>query len=131
LLEAVLVVPAVRLALWVLPFHLLRQLLQRIERSSRPSCSAAADVTWQVSWSVVTVSRRVPAATCLTQALASQILLWRRGQPSRLHIGVAKDGDRRLIAHAWLESGGQIVVGSRGHDRYTPLRPCPDRLDTY
>jgi len=63
----------------------------------------------------------VPAASCLTQALAAHLLLCRRGLTPQLHIGVAKDQRDRLIAHAWVESEGRIVVGGTDLQRYTPL----------
>jgi hypothetical protein len=72
-------------------------------------------------------SRLVPGATCLTQALAAQILLGQRGYHLQLRIGVAKDGGGRLEAHAWLESQGMVVIGqSADPSRFTPLPP----LDT-
>ncbi len=53
----------------------------------------------------------VPAATCLTQALTAQTVLSRRGHDSRLRIGVAKDTQGNLEAHAWVECDGTVVVG--------------------
>jgi hypothetical protein len=78
---------------------------------------SAQDVTWAVR----RVSRAVPGATCLTQALAAQVLLSRRGYASRLRIGVARAADNGLRAHAWLESDGVVVFGGSGFEAYTPL----------
>ena len=61
--------------------------------------------------SVRRVSRYVPAASCLTQALATQVLLGRRGQVSSLRIGVTRSAEGELKAHAWLESNGEIIIG--------------------
>jgi hypothetical protein len=47
-------------------------------------------------------------------------MLARAGHPSRLHIGVAKAGCK-LDAHAWLESGSQVLLGAAAADRYTQL----------
>lgn len=39
------------------------------------------------------------------------MLLRRVGQDSLLKIGVDKDEGERLIAHAWIEVEGKIVIG--------------------
>jgi hypothetical protein len=47
-----------------------------------------------------------------------------------VRIGVAKAQDGRLEAHAWLESGDQLVLGAKGYERYSPLPPV-DRAATH
>jgi hypothetical protein len=72
-------------------------------------------------WAVETAARHgFPSATCLTQALAVQVLLARRGYPAILHVGVARH-DKELKAHAWVESEGEVVIGGFELERYTPL----------
>lgn len=73
-----------------------------------------------IGWAVATAARRIPAATCLTQALAAQYLLRRRGLEADLRIGVARAAGEPLEAHAWVESRGQVVVGGVARP-YTPL----------
>lgn len=58
------------------------------------------------------VSRYVPGATCLTQALAAHVLINLSGHSSKLQIGVVKEDDGELKAHAWLESCGKVIVGN-------------------
>jgi len=57
------------------------------------------------------VSRFVPFATCLPQALAAMFLIRSRGQYSDLKIGVAKGEGKDFRAHAWLETNGRIIIG--------------------
>ena len=64
-----------------------------------------------VSWGVSAASRYVPAATCLTQALAGQHLLAKLGKTSIVRIGVERDTGSELKAHAWLISGDHVVLG--------------------
>lgn len=57
-------------------------------------------------------ARIVPwQATCLVQAIAARHWLDRLGIPSAVSIGVRKDGERAIAAHAWVKAGGIIVVG--------------------
>ncbi len=75
----------------------------------RPSASTAnlhANV-----WAVQAVSRRIPAATCLTQAIAARLLLLGSGHDTELCIGVARDATGSFRAHAWLEREGRIIIG--------------------
>ncbi len=89
LLRAVALVCAVRLALWMVPFAKLRQGVAALARPhSRRESGYSVD---QLSWAVRAVSRYVPRATCLTQALVLHILLRREGLPSRIQVGVSKD----------------------------------------
>jgi hypothetical protein len=67
-------------------------------------------------WAVQAVSRRMPAATCLVQALALQALLEHAGRDCRIEIGVARAGS--FEAHAWVVCGTEIVLGGRAVSRY-------------
>jgi len=117
LAEAALAVVLVRLGLWLLPFRLLRRGIDRL--STRHASTHFSPE--RIAWAVAVVSSYIPAATCLTQALAAQALLSRRGVSARLRIGVAKDPQGQFVAHAWLEHAGQIVVGGAISDRYRAL----------
>jgi hypothetical protein len=76
----------------------------------------------QVVWAVTVGSRYVPAATCLTQALVTQVLLSRRGHPASMRIGVARSEAGEFQAHAWVECRGRVVIGgAQAPLRFTPL----------
>ena len=64
-------------------------------------------------------------STCLTRALACRLMLARRGEPSVVRLGVAKDGDA-FAAHAWLESGAEILTGADGHERFAVIASFVD-----
>ena len=78
----------------------------------------------RLGYLVERVSRSVPGATCLTQALALKWMLTRRRVTCQLRIGVAKDADDAFKAHAWLESASQRVLigGSTSPGTYRPLK---------
>jgi hypothetical protein len=117
LAEAALAVLVVRVGLWLVSFRRLCSWLDRLS-------------TWQarthfpperIAWAVIGVSYYIPAASCLTQALAAKALLARRGVAARLRIGVAKDAQQTLAAHAWLEVAGHALIGGAILQEYTPL----------
>lgn len=109
---------SVRLALWLLPFSKLRRTVVFLTQIRfQPANRHSAD---QLSWAVRAVSRYVPHATCLTQALTLHILLRREGWPSRIRIGVSKDTGH-FESHAWVESQNRVVIGDSGLSRFVPM----------
>jgi hypothetical protein len=108
LLRALFLLWVCRLGLWLLPFKTLRSLLTKFTSRSKRN-PAKIDT---IIWAVAVASRYVPVATCLTQALAGQLLLNQHEAPALLRIGVAKNEQGRFQAHAWVESQGRIVIGN-------------------
>jgi len=128
LVRAALLLSAVRLARAVLPWPALRRVASRAARPARDAPGSAHGSTDRLRWAVDVARRYVPGATCLTQALALQIWLGRRGQAAELRLGVARRAGARLEAHAWLEREGQVILGAAERPRYTPL-PSLERRD--
>jgi hypothetical protein len=123
-LKSLLLVSAIRLGLWLLPFKVLQRLSAKMLPTSVKSSQIQANDWGRIATSVQVASRFVPQATCLTQALATQLLLGRKGYPARLQIGVTKNDEGRLQAHAWLESREAVVMGNLTDlSRFQPLRP--------
>jgi hypothetical protein len=56
---------------------------------------------------------------CLVKAIAGMKMLERRQIDSTLYLGVAKDENGNLIAHAWLRSGTFYISGAEGMDRFS------------
>jgi hypothetical protein len=90
LVKSALLLWVVRLGLCLLPFQTLRGLLVGMARrpfGSKETEPASVD---RIIWAVAVASPYVPEATCLIQALVTQVLLRRRGHAASLHIGVAR-----------------------------------------
>jgi hypothetical protein len=56
---------------------------------------------------------------CLTEAIATKRLLEKYDIKSTLFLGVAKDENQKLIAHAWLMFGQRIISGEKGYQKFT------------
>ena len=121
LMGAVSLLAATRVALWLLPFRTVQRLLGCVAQGAPVSCVGEASSADRIAWAVSVAGRYLPAATCLVQALAAQILLTRQGQIGRLRIGVARGAEGEFQAHAWLECQGRVIIGGSGIDRYVPL----------
>lgn len=56
---------------------------------------------------------------CLVKAIAAMKMLERRKIESTLYLGTARDGNGKLIAHAWLRSGPYYITGFEEMDKFT------------
>jgi hypothetical protein len=114
LIRVLFVVGVARAALCVLSTDTSRRVVAK-------AATGAAGSVEQMVWAVRIVSRYLPGASCLTQALAAQALLTQSGFPSQVEIGVAKDDLRRLQAHAWVVCQGQVVLGGQQPNHYNSI----------
>ena len=79
LVKSAILLGAIRTALWVLPFGVVRDELCTWEKAAAPKEGLDFGSIARIAWAVRASSRCVPYATCLTQALATQLLLGRLG----------------------------------------------------
>ena len=118
LCEATVMLAIARLAVRFLPARSVIAWASRAPR--RVNRFATEDVGW-ISWAVDTIGDKTwMKALCLPRALAAQAMLRRRGIASKLCLGVARAGEG-LAAHAWIEMGAQVIVGSGEAPRFTRL----------
>lgn len=133
LLKTLFLVAAVRLGLWVLPFRTVLRMVEALRRkglsrTDSPSHSSVGEVIWAVK----AASRWVPEATCLTQALTAHCLLGRFGHPAKLEIGVARGKEGALEAHAWVEVGGETLIGSLPDlSRFSKFPPLDTKMQSF
>jgi hypothetical protein len=107
------VVVRIRLALWFAP---VRSLF--VVYSQKKGMAYDPE---RIAWAVAAAARRVPSATCLTQALAAHRLLAQSGHSARIEIGVAKSQPRELEAHAWVSYRARVILGAHDNGRYLRL----------
>lgn len=120
------VVATVRLALWVLPSPTILRFVRRLALASHAETGHPRVPASLIAWAVEAVSRRVPGATCLTQALAAKLLLRCFGQDAQLCLGVARASHGTFRAHAWLERNGRPLLGGAGIQSLVRLPQLPD-----
>ena len=127
LTRAIVLHAGIRLGLRLLPVPILRRMLAE-KGCAAPARERPSDLreVERITWAVGVASRVRPVTgTCLSQALAVQVLLGRKGYPARLRIGVARREGEGLQAHAWVEShDGRIVMGGT-EASLTPYTPLP------
>lgn len=116
----------IKLSLFLIPFGRLVVWLNWLnQHKSRPKDAQEIETVVQA---IERSSRLLPwwQINCLPQALVGHMLLRRRGFNVQLKIGVCKNFDKKLSAHAWLEYGGRVVLGDgRDLKSFTafPIKP--------
>lgn len=127
--EALWLLALTRFKIAFLPFRVLHRSIRSVHehQQEKPANKSSDDMSrtrkrqaQQIARTVLAVSRRLPwNATCLVQAASAKIMLNRRGVQGTLYLGVAKNSCGRLVPHAWLESGGKVLLGGDEIEKYT------------
>jgi len=85
------------------------------------------DYVRRVVWTIGIVSKNTPwESKCLVQAIVGKMLLRRRHIHNILFLGVAKDTEHKMIAHAWLQTGDSIVIGGHEKNKFTTVAVFED-----
>lgn len=115
LVEAFCISGLVRFAILFIQFRKLVTFLGKYrEETTTEVANNQMETIARVTWAVQKISDRTPwQSKCLVKALTAQLMLARRKISSTLYLGVAKDENNRLLAHAWLRSGKMIITGAR------------------
>lgn len=118
---------AVRIMLWVLPFSTIEKFVKKITVVPDGKINSNKISIEKITWAVIVMGRYVPKCTCLTRALTAHILLSKQNYCSNIKLGVNKDNNDRLNAHAWLEIDNKIVLGE-SNTEYVPIRNLGEKI---
>ena len=73
----------------------------------------------KISWIVTTIAKYTPwESKCLVQALTAQKMLKKQGVSTTLYLGVKKDNNNQMLAHAWIRCGDYFVTGGGNRHGY-------------
>jgi len=130
LLSASVLLVASRLSLLVARPADVRRFVARVAPTLPPSGSVEEPA--RIARAVREASRHLPAApACLGTAIVAHAMLDAHGHRSNLQIGVSKDGPDDLVAHAWVERDGRVLVGDLPDlGRYRPLAADGGAVET-
>jgi hypothetical protein len=116
--EAAAMLALARMIVLAMPFRFIAPWLRRAPEGA----AGNEKLILAVRQAVTIAANNVPwNAVCLPQAIAAKAMLARRGCGSTFYLGAAFDNNGRLIAHAWLVAGGQVVIGAAGIPGMSPL----------
>lgn len=107
-----------------LPFSWIRPLFGVAGRETEHEPRDAEDRAraLEVGRAIAAAARYVPASpTCLPQSLAGRLMLKRRHVPTTTYLGVKKNAEGGIEAHAWLRAYDVIVTGESVRTEYTSI----------
>ena len=93
-----------------------RHMQETSEEASSSQIARAKDIGWVIN---VMSRHTFWESKCLVQAMAAKFMLSRRKLKSTLYLGMAKDENGELIAHAWVKSCGLTLTGGGNADSFT------------
>lgn len=119
--EAVFWLALTRMATLILPFKWIARFLgTHMVESVRLQSTDQTRRARHVASCIRAMSRHLPwDCKCLVQAISAKMMLDRRSIPTTLYLGVSKDQQDEMIAHAWLRAGNAIVLGGGGLKQFT------------
>jgi len=66
------------------------------------------------------LKKRLPwKVKCFEEAIAVKKVLEKHQIKSTIYLGVSKDKNSKLIAHAWLKIGNDFITGKKGYEKFT------------
>lgn len=110
----------------------------RLEKTWGEQDKETSDVIrpWQyryaalVSKHVNRVAENTPwESKCLVRALTARKLLQEKEIPCTLYLGVGRDEEKKMVAHAWLRAGKMYVTGGDGSEYATVAKFATDFTD--
>ena len=114
LLKIAALIASIRIGLGLFSYNRMRFILNRTSRHVGARKPLSIENRRRHIWAVRALSKRMLGnKPCLTQALALQWLLRRRGEAVQVHIGVRKNKSGEFAAHAWLEKEGRVLIGGK------------------
>ncbi|KAF1086080.1 hypothetical protein SPSYN_00818 [Sporotomaculum syntrophicum] len=127
-LQAFVLAGVVRLAIILLPFRWLAGFLGNQElESPAEEDHEKLNAARRVGRVVETVCRHTPwESKCLVQAIVGKILLRQSRISNTLYLGVGRDPEDKMVAHAWLRCGDMILTGNYNLDKYAVVGKFTD-----
>src|SRR5262249_7730157 len=107
--------------------ELLREIQTPLSPSRRPRVPPHEIDVKRLAWAIAALAPNVPwRSDCLIRAVAADRWLRRLNLQPNFYLGVAKDQQGNLVAHAWLRYGDMAVTGGRSDEFSTLLEPSPN-----
>jgi hypothetical protein len=120
-IEAFFLLAWYRVTILVMPFRVIAARLEKAShRSQVPEASRDKRLPGRIGRAVSSVAAHTPwDSKCLVQSLTAYRMLKQRQYPCDLYLGVAKDDQGKMVAHAWTQSGAIDVTGTAIREQYT------------
>lgn len=115
-IEAFLLTGIMRYKILKTPFNKLKIQLGEYNKESAEEVSIETyKKAKQIRWIVTHISQHTPwESLCLVQAMTVQKMLKKRNISTTIYLGVNKDKNNEMKAHAWIRCGQMYITGGNG-----------------
>ncbi|HBM16130.1 MAG TPA: lasso peptide biosynthesis B2 protein [Lentisphaeria bacterium] len=121
IIEAVVFLFIARMTILFLPYSVLKKLLGKHKHRNIVEPLDIRTIR-KVANIIKIASDRLPwKCNCLPQAIAARHMLKKRNISSTLYLGMSKDKEKKIIAHAWLKAGNIPITGGRDNSEFTEV----------
>lgn len=113
----------IRLSMLIIPFKYFKKYLGIPKKESPFELSEESlEIAKQLRRLVLQVCRYTPwESKCLVRAILGAHLLKRKGIESTLYLGVNKNVEGEIQAHAWLRVGERIIMGGENKSDFVEV----------
>jgi hypothetical protein len=126
LIEAAIAVALSSLAITLLPFRRLCPLMSWTGK--QPLGRQEQSEAWltEGQWAVEAAARLLPwKIVCFQKGLALHWMMNRRGIPTKLNYGVARQKEKGVAAHVWISFGDTIIMGGETAGEFAQVASFP------
>ncbi|HEX3007866.1 MAG TPA: lasso peptide biosynthesis B2 protein [Bacteroidales bacterium] len=110
----------VKIVVVCLPLRWYSKYLREYRTKDSLSLQNKDELITRITNAVRRSSKYAPWPTrCLVDGITAKLLLQQHGIHSTLFLGVHKDKEKKMIAHAWLKCGDKFITGRRGYQKFT------------
>ncbi len=115
-IEAFILTGIMRYKILKTPFNKLKIQLGEYNKESAEEVSIETyKKAKQIRWIVTHISQHTPwESLCLVQAMTVQKMLKKRNISTTIYLGVNKDKNNEMKAHAWIRCGQMYITGGNG-----------------
>jgi hypothetical protein len=104
----------------IIPFNKVSNFLgEQMEETSENNNPENERILKNIKHSISIVSKyTLWKSTCMVRAIAGMKMLERRRIESTIYLGISRDENGKMIAHAWLRSGQFYITGAEEMARF-------------
>lgn len=77
------------------------------------------EIIIKLSRNIRRLKKRIPwKVKCFEEAITAKKVLEKYNVKTTIYLGVARNKEEKLIAHAWLKSGDLFISGKKGYEKF-------------
>jgi len=77
------------------------------------------EIVFLVKKNIMRLKKQLPwKVKCFEEAIVAKKILYKYNIQTTLYLGVNKNKENGLVAHAWLKAGSKVIAGEKGFEKF-------------